>query len=94
MVLSRNGTWCKASSSYTGYSCKGAIDGKYGTGGGAEWASNGEGVGAAIQLTFPEEYRIVRMKIVTRDSLTKDRAEDVVVLFSDTSEYDVCYNLL
>ena len=80
--MSTKGTTCTSSSEISGYSCYGAINRLYGTGRGVEWVSNGEGVGAWLQLTLPQTYSIVRMKVVTRATAANDQARDVQINFT------------
>lgn len=83
VALQNQGTTCKASSNYPGFTCYHAIDGRLGDGPNAEWASYGDGTNAWITLTLPHEYWIVKMKITPR-RFDFDRAKEVKVSFDST----------
>jgi hypothetical protein len=81
----------EVSSTHEGYHAEGAVDGRVdGFPGdiGREWASNGEGVGAWIKLTWPERQTVRRVQLFDRpnalDQVTGGRLD-----FSDGSSINV-----
>ena len=93
MALTSAGTTCSASSEHhddsTQWGCQLATDGKYvpenlTVASYVEWATNSEGPGAWLKLTFPQVYRIVWMKIVGRKS-DEDKAKMVQIDFDQES---------
>ena len=81
------GSTCTASSEYNDpdFACENAIDGDinpFNTG--SEWASNGQGVGAWIQINFPGTYQIVSIGFLPRCAQDM-QITSVEATFSDSS---------
>lgn len=75
---------CRASSSFpTGqYNCEHGLSGKLIDAPFTMWASNGEGVGAWLEVTFKQEYQIIALEIKNRDN-PGERVKELEAKFSN-----------
>ena len=75
--------------SHTGFTCKGALSGTYGSGGDNEWASNSLGTRAWIKITLPKSSGVIRMKITNRVTGGGDEVKKARIDFDNGEQREV-----
>lgn len=85
---------CKSSSSHRGYPCRGAVDGKYGSRPGIEWASDKQGTQAWIMINLTKPSGVVRMKITNRNYGGGDEVKKAIIQFDNGAKRKVRRNTL
>lgn len=75
---------CKSSSSYPNsqWNCEYAFSGRLIDGPFTMWASNGEGIGAWLEVFFKEEYQVTGIELKNRDN-PGERAKEIEVKYSN-----------
>ena len=75
---------CSASSTYPNnqWNCEHAFSGKLIDSNYAMWATNGEGIGAWIQIFFKKEYQVTAIEYKNRDN-PGERTKEIEVRFSN-----------